>query len=137
MSLDQPSVRSNGERAAARRYMWEFLPAAAAYLVIFFGVTTWIDLENGDSLNVLWALLPVVPVVWMIVSVIRHVRRIDEFQRALVLQSFALGFGAAMLTAVVIALVGLTGIVVVGAEWYVFIVGMGTWGVASMVSTRR
>lgn len=137
MSVDPPSVLSRGERAVARRYMWEFLPGAVAYVVLFFGVTSLVDLESGDPVNVLWALLPVVPVVWMIVSVVRHVRRIDEFQRTLVLQSFALGFGAAMLAAVVIALVGMTGIVVIGAEWYVFLVGMGTWGVASMVSTRR
>ncbi|MCW4458810.1 hypothetical protein [Microbacterium sp. MPKO10] len=129
--------QAQGDRAVTRRYLLELAPGIVGFLALFLAITTWGDLESGKPWNFILAVSPIVPILWMIVAVVRHVRRIDEFQQILILQSFALGFGVAMLTALAIALIGMTGIVVIGTEWYVFILGMTAWLTGSIWANRR
>lgn len=77
-------------RPVARRYMQEFLPAMAAYVVVLF-LSTW-ALRNVEAtaLRVLLALAPAVPVAAAARAVLRFVRGSDELDRKILLEAFAL-----------------------------------------------
>lgn len=123
------NTRTPAERRAARRYMWEVGAGALGFMILFLVLPRVIQVEDGTPGSIVMALAPLAPVCWIAIALVRHVRRVDELQRTLVWQSFALGFGAAMLIALTIALLGTAGITVAHTEWYVFIGGMVTWGV--------
>ncbi|WP_378143775.1 hypothetical protein ACFJGV_10115 [Cnuibacter sp. UC19_7] len=121
----------------ARRYVLELLPGLLGYLVLFLGLPALLGREEATWWSIPVALLPVVPLLWIVVAVIRHIRRIDDYQRRLVLIGMAFAFGAMMLTAVVIALLSTVDVVVGGTEWIVFGVGAAVWFGSSMWATTR
>ena len=77
-------------RPVARRYMQEFLPAMAAYVVVLF-LSTWaLRHVEATALRVLLALAPAVPVAAAARAVLRFVRGSDELARKILLEAFAL-----------------------------------------------
>ena len=75
---------------AARRYGREFLPAMAAYAVMLLASTWLLRSIDSTPLRALLALLPFVPVVYAAGALLRFLQAIDEFQRKLQLEAFAL-----------------------------------------------
>lgn len=134
---DELHGRTRAESRAGRRYVWEFTIGVVAYLLLFLLLPRLVTTEPDSTWSVVVALTPMVPAVWMVIAMVRHVRRIDELQRALLLRSFAVGFGAAMLIALTIALVSSAGVDTRHSEWAVFIGGMIAWGVSLAVFSSR
>lgn len=128
---------SVGDRIRARAYLTEFGLAMAAYVVILAAVVTWGGLDGDAPSRFVWALAPVLPAAWMLVAVLRHLSRLDEYQRGLLLRGLAVGFGAAMLASVTLGFLATAGWSPEATPWFVFGIGMGTWGVASMLVGRR
>lgn len=125
------------ERRASRRYLWEIAAGAVGFLVTFLFLPELFPTKPGSPAAVAVALVPLVPVVWMAVALVRHVRRVDEFQRGLLLLSLAIGFGAAMLISLAIVFLSTAGVVVPQPEWWVFIGGMAVWGVSVAIVFAR
>ncbi|PJJ97429.1 hypothetical protein CO641_10690 [Lysobacteraceae bacterium NML91-0213] len=75
---------------AARRYSREFLPAMAAYAVLLLASTWLLRSIDSTALRALLALLPFVPVVYAARALLRFLHAMDEFQRKLQLEAFAL-----------------------------------------------
>lgn len=94
----------------------------------------------GDDIDAVgeWILvmLPVVPALWGVRAIIRHLRRVDEFQRMLQLEAMAAGFGVAMVVSITVGFVGVAGIATVAAGWVVYGAGMLTWAVTVQVRAR-
>lgn len=137
MTQDIDRGTARRDTVAGRRYAMEFLPGAIGFVVLFIGIPMIVDIEAGTPWSVIAALLPILPVIWMAIAAARHVARADEFQRTQLLTGFAIGFGAAMLTAIVFALLSTAGIVVPNAELYVFVAGMIAWGASLPILFRR
>ena len=57
-NLDK-SDRSDGDRAKARAYVREFIPAMLAYCVVIVLVLTFGDLDGSSPWRFVWAVLPV------------------------------------------------------------------------------
>src|SRR5690606_1496527 len=77
-------------RPVGRRYMHEFVPAMAAYLVVLF-LSPWaLRHVEATALRVLLALAPAVPVAAAARAVLRFVRGSDELDRQILLEAFAL-----------------------------------------------
>lgn len=129
--------RTRAERRAGWRYTWEFAVGVVLYLLLFLVLPPIVSAEPGSALALVIALLPLLPALWIAVAVARHVRRVDEFQRGLVLRSCAVGFSVAMLLAVAVALVGGAGIDTRHSEWIVFLGGMSAWGITLAISSMR
>ena len=125
------------ERRASLRYLWEIAAGAIGFLVTFLFLPEIVRTEPGSAAGVVVALVPLVPVVWIAVALIRHVGRVDELQRGLLLLSLAIGFGAAMLISLVIVFLSTAAIVVDQPEWWVFIGGMAVWGVSVAIVFAR
>src|SRR3954464_8139814 len=108
-SLDSGS-ESAGDRARARAYSWDYLPGIGAFAVVIAVVTSSGGLRGESPWRFLWALLPVLPAVWVVRAVVRHLHRIDEFQRLLTLQALSVGFLVAMVVAVTGGFLGIAGL---------------------------
>jgi hypothetical protein len=74
---------------------------------------------------------------WIVRAVVRHLHRIDEYQRDLVLHGLAVGFGVAMVTAVTLGFLGIAGLSGQITGWIVCGAGMFGWIVGGQVAARR
>ncbi|WP_432537824.1 hypothetical protein [Kineococcus arenarius] len=128
--------RSDGDRARARAYLREFVPAMVGYVVVLLAVGTFGDLDGDSPWRFLWALLPVLPVLAVVRAVARALRRSDEYAQLLQLQALAVGFAVAMTACVVLGLLEFAGLVVPVAPWLAFGAGMLSWAVAAGVAHR-
>ncbi len=52
-----------------------------------------------DSWNLVWSLLPLLPVAWLVSALLRSLRRADEYQRMVQLEALAIGFATVMIVA--------------------------------------
>jgi hypothetical protein len=69
-----------------------------------------IAVDEDTSGARLWVLLPVLPMIGVAVALYRAVQRADEYGRIVMLECMALGFGAAMITAMAIGFLGGVGV---------------------------
>jgi hypothetical protein len=114
--------RTNTERRSARAYLREFTPAVVGYVLVLGTIIVLVDFRTA-----------VIPALWGMRAVIRHLGRIDEMQRALQVDGMAAGFGVAMITAITIGFLALAGMNTNRwGTWVIYSAGMLTWGVASV-----
>jgi hypothetical protein len=128
---------SDGDRARSRAYHLDFWPGMAAYAVVLTGVLLWGDLDGASPWRFLWALLPVIPGLWIVRAVQRHVRRSDDYQRLLMLQGLGGGFAVAMIAAVTMAFLEIAGLQISGTGWFIYGAGMLGWVLTGAVVGRR
>lgn len=135
------SARSSGDRARAVAYVRDFLPGVIGYVAVLLVVLVWGGLDSASPWRFLWALLPLVPILWMVRAVVRHLRRVDEYQRMVLWQSLSAGFSVAMLAALTLGFLGLAGlelpVPLATGSWIVFAVGMLSWCVAAAALAQR
>lgn len=131
------ALGSAGDRVRTRAYYRDFLPGVIGYAVVLGAALVWGDLDGTSSWRYLWAVLPVVPALWMLRAVLRHVRRIDDYQRLLLLQGLGVGFAIAMIAALTLGFLGIAGLSMRGAGWVVYSAGMLGWLVASRLVQKR
>lgn len=129
--------RTAAERAGVRRYVMEIGSGVIAFAMLFLVLPQFLETGPHTLWGIVVALLPLLPVGWIAVAVIRHVRRVDELFRALFVKSAAVGFMAAMLIALTIAFLRPTGVHLEYSEWWIFVGGMGTWGIGAAVLSLR
>jgi hypothetical protein len=129
--------QSEGDRARSRAYHLEFWPGIIAYAVILTGVLLWGNLDGESPWRFLWAVLPVIPALWIVRAVLRHVRRVDDYQRLLLLQALGGGFAVAMITSITMAFLEIAGLRVDGVGWIIYGTGMLGWIITAAVVGRR
>jgi O-antigen/teichoic acid export membrane protein len=132
--LDTGSV---GDRRRTHLYAREFGAAMAGYAVVLVLAIAVGGLDGTSPWRFAWALAPVVPVLFMVRAVYRHVRRVDEYQRGLLLQGFAVGFAVMCATAITLGLLEAAGLAFEGSAWVVYAAGMVSWGIASGIASRQ
>lgn len=136
--IDEPKM-SDGDRARQRAYFREFFPAIVLFVVAVFAATALV----GDDPSVarrLLLLIPLIPALWCTRAIVRWVQRSDEYARAVQLEALAVGFGAAMFTAIAVGTVGAV------SEpnrfnqftpWLIYSVGMITWAITASIKSRQ
>jgi len=127
--LDKTS-RSEGDRARARAYYWDFWPSMVAYGLTLTAVLIWGHLDGQSPSRYLWALVPVLPMLWTVRAVMRHLTRIDDYQRLLLLKGLAVGFAVAMIASITMGFLGIAGLRTPAAGWIIFGTGMLGWLIA-------
>ncbi len=128
---------SRGDRARSRAYARDFLPGMVGYCVLLVVVVLFGDLDGSSNWRFLWALLPVLPMIWVVRALIRHFRRIDDYQRGRLLDAMAVGFAVAMLSAITLGFLGIAGLDMSFAGWIIYVAGMAGWLIASSVVAKR
>lgn len=106
------------------------------YLVVLLAVMTWGNLDGDSRWRYLWALLPVLPALWGVRAVVRHVNRIDDYERQLLLQGLAAGFAVAMIASLTVGFLGVAGLALPAAGWVIYGAGMLGWALAAAIAHR-
>ena len=136
-----PNACDSGTPALRSRYLREFMPAMAAYvLTLFFSV--WL-LKQGVAapiLRALVALLPVPAIGMALRAIIRYIRDVDELQQRIELE--AVSFAAAFVSMVYVTggflqLARVVDIPSGVAMIWVFPLICASYGLAKMVVARR
>jgi hypothetical protein len=122
---------SLGDRNRKRAYLREFIPVVALY-VVAVGVTVTIGIDTNAK-KAIFVVATFIPILMGVVVIVRHLKRLDEFERIVTYRALAISFGFAMVAAVFIALLASSGLNLNSkiAAWAPFMVGMSTWGVLS------
>jgi hypothetical protein len=126
---------SFGDRARNRAYHREFWPGMVGYVVVLFAVIAWGDLEGTSPWRYVLALLPMVPLAFVVRAVMKHLHRVDDYQRRLTHQGLAVGFLVAMTASLTIGFLGFAGLQVPAAGWIIWSLGMVGWA-TSPLTTR-
>lgn len=82
---------SSATREISRRYMREFFPALALYVLAVAGSVALLRRVDEPGLRALVALLPSLPIGWFLRATARYIRALDELQRRIELEALALG----------------------------------------------
>ena len=77
-------------RAAQRRYLREFFPAMAAYVLLLFVSLALLEHVHALPLRVVIVLLPVLPIVFVVRAMVRLVLASDELERRLQLEAISI-----------------------------------------------
>lgn len=77
-------------RPAQRRYLREFFPAMAGYVLLLFASATLLPHVASVPLRVMIVLLPIVPIVFVVRAMVRQVMASDELQRRLELEAISI-----------------------------------------------
>jgi hypothetical protein len=77
----------------ARSYLKEFGIAIVGYMVVLAISVTWLNGNPDGPWRVLVALAPMVPALFAVLVVVRHLGRLDELQRRIQLEAIAFAFG--------------------------------------------
>jgi len=134
-NLDSTTA-STGDKQRSRSYHREFWPGIVAYVVLVSLSPALSQASDGSPWRYVWAVLPVLPALWVVRAVVRHIGRIDDYQRLLMLRGLAIGFGLAMVTSLTLGLLEFTGLDL-PTGWIVYGVGMLGWAIAAATGARR
>lgn len=138
MTSDLDNIpESAGDRVRTKAYHRDFWPSIVGYGAVLTAVLIWGGLDGHSPSRFLWALLPVVPALWTVRAVLRHVRRIDDYQQLLLLNGLAVGFAIAMIASLTVGFLGIAGLPMQGAGWVIYSAGMLGWLVAGLLARRR
>ena len=83
-------TREEPMRAAQRRYLREFFPAMAAYVLLLFVSLALFEHVHAVPLRVVIVLLPVLPIVFVVRAMVRLVLGSDELERRLQLEAISI-----------------------------------------------
>ena len=126
---------TNPTSQAQRRYLTEFTIAMIAYVIVLFGTRIYFRNLTGP-LETVVALLPMVPVLFVFIAVVRWIAGTDEFQRRIAVESLAMAGGVTALLALTYGFVEGDPLPRPSAFW-VWGVFATAWLVASFVLRRR
>ncbi len=127
-SLMSNSDWNDTDRRNSKAYLREFLPAIVGYVVTLGAAIAVVNLDTAGWWRYLAVLLPVLPVLWGIRAVARHLARIDEYGRSVQLEGMAFGFGASMAASVTIGFLSIGGLdTAIWGPWVIYVTGMLGW----------
>jgi hypothetical protein len=99
---------------------------AACFLLANLALHQWGDLNGTSPWRFVWAVLPLLPVVWLVIFIVLRVRQMDEYQVKLFFPGLAVGFAVAMVTAVTVGTLNSAGLNF-NSGWAVAITGIVAW----------
>jgi hypothetical protein len=127
----------NPVTVAGRRYLIHLTVALAAYVAILFAVIYAVNHDFVSGwLKVAVLLIPVLPIVFVAIAMLRFMRATDEFDRKVTLEALAIAAGVTALLAITYTFLENAGLPRPEA-WWTWAVLMGTWGIAKPIVEWR
>lgn len=122
---------------AKKHHQRQVVVAMAVYCVALIASGHYLKLNPPQGLKLLLAVLPTLPVIWVMLSVIRYLSQTDELQRRVHLESLAIAAGVtAFLTLTYGFLEAFAGLPHIEA-WWTFVVIDLVWAGTGCVLWRR
>jgi len=132
------SMPNEPMRTEGRRYMREFLPAMAGYVVLLFISQSLLTHVHAVALTVLLVLLPVLPIVFVVRAMVRLVLASDELERRLQLEAISIASMTVGLLSFAAAFLRGAGLLPIdNALMWVLPALFGAYGIASWWVRRR
>lgn len=131
----QPQVPMATQNEIRRRYTGRLLGGFAAYAAILIPAILWLNRHPESAWRVPVALLPVLPVVFVLWSMRRYFREADELQKRIQLEGFAFGFAGVAMAMLTYGFLEMAGFPRLSAWWYWTAMG-ACWMVGSIVASR-
>ena len=124
-------------KTAGRLYAKEFSIAMGAYVVVLLISTTLIDISPRSAWwRIPLALIPIIPIIFVLLACMRFWRRIDELQRRIQLEALAIGFCSSGLLTFSYGFLENVGFPHI--SWlFVFPLMMALWGIGGAIASRR
>jgi len=121
------------ERRRQRAFRIQAWLGAGAFVLANLALQQWGGLGGAGPWRLLWAVLPLLPVAWLVIVTVRRVRQLDEYQVKLLVPGLAVGFTATIVAAITIGTLSAAGFAVSGASgWIVAVVGLLSWQVTNL-----
>ena len=127
--------RPNPTSKASRRYYWQFGLSMFAYVIVIL-FSRWLWPSVNGPWQIVVAVLPVIPAIFIFASIVRYLLATDELLRRIAVDSMALAGGATALIAVTYGLLEGERLPRPSA-WWTYAVFMVSWLVAGVVVRRR
>lgn len=126
-------------RSVHRRYIIEFVPAMLAYVFIMLFAWPRILTISSLPLRGLAALLPVLPVLFVVRAIIRRITGGDELERRISLDSMAIATTVVGLVSFAAAFLVIAKVINPGADVLIWVLPglLAVYGCARMVLTAR
>ena len=122
---------------ANRRYQVHLVVAMVIYVVLVAISVNLLKSGHSGTVRVLLALMPALPIVWVLWAVIRYLGEADELQRRVHLEALSIAAGAAAFLSLTYGLLeDLAGFPHFSA-WWTFVVIDMIWGPTSCILWRR
>lgn len=103
----------------------------ACYLLASLVLYQW---GHGTSpWRFVWAVLPLLFLVWNVVVTVLRVRQMDEYQVKLFFPGLAVGFTVSIFAAVTVGTLSAAGFTVPNSGWPVAMVGLLAWAITNVV----
>jgi O-antigen/teichoic acid export membrane protein len=129
--------QTNRERAIGRRYFWQMLAAMALYVaVLLLSIRALETYQFSPIFRDLVAVTPAIPVFVVIAAVIQFMLSIDELQRQMHLEAFAIAAGVTAALAITYTFLEGVGFPHSQAWWWFCCVD-AVWGVSLPFVKRR
>ncbi len=123
--------------AANKRYQWEVVAGTAVYALLVIVCVKLLKHLPSSPLRITLALLPALPMLWVIWAVVRYLKRADELQRRVHLEALSIAAGiTAFLSLTYGLLEDLGGLPMISA-WWGFVVLDLIWAITSLILFRR
>ena len=121
---------------AAKTYTVELITSMVAYAVILMGSIWALERTDSTSLQVVLAVLPVVPLLFALRAFLRFLSRIDELQQRIQLQAIGFAAGATGLVTITVGFLENAGLPQPSWIW-VFPMLIAFWGIGTAIAGRR
>lgn len=108
-------------RKVDRRYLIEFVPPMLGYVLIMLFAWPWVLRIESLPLRALAALLPVVPVIFVVRAIVRRIIGGDELERRIALESLAIAASLVGVCSFAIGFLVIARVVTVGADCLILI----------------
>ena len=129
-------TQQNPTTIARHRYLWTLGLWMAVYIGLMFSCHWLWHQVTTTGWRVPIVLMPILPVVFIFIAIIRYVQAMDEFERKIAVNSLALSGGATALLSVTYGL--LEGSMLPRpSAWWTYTVFMLGWIIASRFVSRR
>jgi hypothetical protein len=122
--------------SVGRTYLKEFGVAMLAYLIVLALSMAFVNANPGSTWRFVVVLAPVVPALFVVLAVVRHVRRLDELQRRIQLEALALAFPSSALVTFSYGLLQQAGLPPLNWTWVWLVMG-SFWLLGTVVAARR
>ena len=130
-------MNQNPTTTAARCYKIQLTVAMAAYVIVLFAATWALNhFQLQGALRCAVALVPLLPIAFLVPIVVRYFRESDELERRIVTESFAIGAAVTALLSVTYGFLELSGLPHLSA-WWTWTVVMGASAIARLALNRR
>jgi succinate-acetate transporter protein len=97
-------------RKNQRRYLREFFPAMLAYLVLVFAFKPLLGLVDSTAMRIVIALLPVLPIVFVVRAMVRKLLDGDELERRMQLEAVSIASISVGLLSFAAGFMGMAGV---------------------------